>query len=449
MADFAALRTAISGAVLTPSDEGFADEATGFNLYFSHTPEVVVGVTSVADAVAAVTFAHEHRMPVRMLATGHGSHARVTDGMLISTKRLDSVSIDESTRIATIGAGVRWGAVVAAAAPLGLAPITGSSTNVGVVGYLMGGGLGPMARSHGFSSDHVRGATVVLASGEVVHASAEENADLFWALRGGKGGFGLVLSVELALVPMPELYAGAMVFAEEHIDAVFRGWIDWTASAPDHVTTSVAIMHFPPIEQIPEIFRGKTLAMLRFARPGDAETGAALAAPLRALAPAVIDAVAPLPLANVATIHNDPTDPGMAWSRGALLVDLDDSFATVLLSSVGAGTSGPVMVTEVRHLGGATAVDVPEGSSAGGRASGYTLSMIGAPNPALFETVLPGATDALLASIAPWVSPETNINFAAGSGPEFAKAWPAATFARLASIRATLDPDDTFPFGPA
>lgn len=449
MSDFAALRSHVSGTVLTPRDQGFAAEVTGVNLSFPHRPDVVVGVASVADAVAAVTFAQERRMPVRMLATGHGSHTLITDGMLITTFRLDSLSIDERTGIASIGAGVRWDAVVAAAAPLGLAPITGSSTNVGVVGYLLGGGLGPLARSHGVSSDWVRGFTTVLASGEVAHASVGENPDLFWALRGGKGGFGLVVGVELQLASIPSLYAGALVFAEENIAAVMRGWVDWTSTAPDVVTTSVAIVHFPKVEGTPDELCGRTLAMLRFAFPGDATRGEQLAAPLRALARAVTDTVAALPLAHVATIHDDPSDPSPSWSRGALLSAVDQNFATEILAAVGAGTRSPIMVTEVRHLGGATVADVAEGSSVGGRTAAYALSMVGAPNAALFESALPRATDALLASIAPWVSPETTINFAAGApGEEFAKAWPAHTLARLAGIRSALDPDHTFAFGP-
>ncbi|MCU1411628.1 MAG: FAD-binding protein [Rhodoglobus sp.] len=449
MTDFTALRSAVSGPVLTPADEGFAAESTGFNLFYAHSPEVVVGATSAADVVAAVNFARDNRMPVRVIATGHGSHALVTDGVLVNTSRLDELALDTGSRIATIGAGVRWGAVVAAGAEAGLAPITGSSTNVGVVGYILGGGLGPLARSHGFSSDYLRGATVVLASGEVAHASETENPDLFWALRGGKGGFGVVTSVEVELVPLPALYAGALVFPEESIETVLRGWIDWTATAEDDVTTSVAIIHFPPVEQVPEVFRGKTLAMLRFAYPGSTERGEQLAAPLRDLGAPMIDGLAPMPIANVAQIHNDPTEPGPGYSRGALLNALDQEFATALLQSVGSGVQTPVMVAELRHLGGATSHDVPEGSSAGGRASGYTLSLIGAPNPALFEAVLPGATDALLGTLADWVSHETNVNFAGSpSAADFPKAWPAETFARLAAVRAAVDPQGVFAYGP-
>jgi hypothetical protein len=442
------LRSQISGPVLAPDDPGFAEELAGFNLYYAHRPEVVVGVADVADAVAAVRFATGTGMPVSVIATGHGSHAVIGSGMVITTKRLGGVSIDPVTRIASIGAGVRWGEVVAAAAELGLAPITGSSTNVGVVGYLLGGGLGPLARSHGFSSDYVRGYTVVTPAGDVVEASTESHPELFWALRGGKGGLGLVVAVRLELVAIDSLYAGALVFAEEHIETVLRGWIDYTATAPDEVTTSVAIMHFPPVEQVPEVFRGKTLLMLRFAFPGEASRGEQLVAPLRALAPAVMDGVRPMPLAEVATIHNDPSDPGPGYSRGLLLDPIDQRFATALLSVVGAGTQTPIMIAEVRHLGGATRVDAAGGSAVGGRSAAFSLSLIGAPNPALFEHVLPDATGALIAALGEWIAPETTINFAAGDEREFAKAWPRETAERLSAERAAIDPGRTFAYGP-
>jgi len=449
MTDFSALEARMVGPVFVPGDDGFADEVSGFNLAVTHTPEVAVGLASLDDAIAAVEFASRSRMHVSMLATGHGSHAPVRDGMLVTTRRLDTVSVDPSTRIATIGAGVRWAEVVAAAAAHGLAPITGSSANVGVVGYLLGGGHGPLARSHGISSDYVRGFTVVSATGEVLDVTAESEPDLFWALRGGKGGLGLVTEVRIELVELSTLYGGALVFPEEHIDAAFRGWIEYTKTADDDVTTSVAIMHFPPVEQVPEVFRGKTLLMLRFAFPGDATRGAELAAPLRALAPAVMDTMAEMPASAIASIHNDPTDPGPAFSRGLLLNGLDDEFATALLSVVGAGTQTPVMVTELRHLGGATDHDVPGGSAAGGRASGYSMSLIGAPNPALFAEVLPGATTALIAAIDPWVSEETAINFAGDpAGDQFAKAWPPKTSDRLRAIRSSVDPDRVFAYGP-
>ena len=450
MPDFATLAGLISGPVLTPEDPEFGPEISGFNLAVVHRPDVVVGITGVDDAVAAVTFARDNGMHVGMFATGHGSHVPVESGMLVTTGRIDHLSIDPASRIATIGAGVQWDVVVAAAAELGLAPVAGSSSNVGAVGYLLGGGLGPMSRSFGFSSDYIREFTLVTADGEVRTVSADENPDLFWALRGGKGGFGIVTEVRIELLELTQLYAGSLIFAEEHVETAMRGWVDYTRTEPDDVTTSAAVFHFPPAPQVPAPFRGRTLLMVRFAFPGDVAVGESLAAPLRALAPVEMDGIRDLAPAEVATIHNDPTEPGPAWSRGMLLGAIDQEFVTALLGFVGPGTQPPIMVTEIRQLGAATRTDVAGGSAVGGRASDFALALIGAPNPALFAEVLPAATDEVIAGIAPWISPETNINYAGHPDEaEFQKSWPAATFARLAAIRADVDPQGVFAYGPA
>jgi len=432
---------------LEPTDAAYESELAGFNTAFEQHPDVVVPAESEADVVEAIAYARDHGLTVTALATGHGTHLSATGGLVINLSRLDSVTIDADARIATIGGGTRWEAVVDAAAPHGLAPVTGSSTNVGVVGYLLGGGLGPLARTHGFSSDWVRSFTLVTASGEVVTADADSNPELFWGLRGGKGGFGIVTSVTIELVPASGVYGGAVIFAEEHIEQALRAWIDYTQAPSDEATTSAIIINFPPFEQVPPPFRGRRLLMVRFAHVGD--RGEELAAPIRAFAPVYIDAVRPLALTEVAQIHSDPTDPGPGWGVGGLLNDLDQDFATTLLQFSGTGSTAPFIAAEIRQLGGATLEDVPEGSAAGGRASGFTFHLIGAPDPSLFETVLPAAGAGFVQAIGRWMSPETNINFADSSDPvAFRAAWPQETFDRLASVRTSVDPDDLFPFGP-
>jgi FAD/FMN-containing dehydrogenase len=447
--DLAELRSTLEGPLLTPTDPDYASELNGSNLSYVHTPELVVGAASIGDVQLAVRFAAEHGMHVTVRATGHGDHATITEGMVITMKRLGAVEIDPATRIATIGGGARWAAVVEAASVHGLAPITGSSTNVGVTGYLLGGGLGPLARSHGISSDYVQEFTLVAGDGEVVRASREEHPDLFWALRGGKSGFGVVVQSRVRLVELATLYGGSIIFAEDDIETVLRGWIDWTRTAPDAATTSIAIMHFPPIEQIPEPLRGRTLLMLRFAFPGDAVEGARIAADLRALATPFIDAVDEMPATAIATIHNDPTEPGPGWASGLVLRDLDQDFATTLLAAVGTSVDTPFLGTEVRHVGGATHHDVPGGSAVGGRPAGYVMNVVGMPNPALFDAVLPGAFAALLDAISPWVSAEMTVNFRVWHTlDEFRSEWPAATFERLDVLRTEWDPNGTFAYGP-
>jgi FAD/FMN-containing dehydrogenase len=443
-----ALAERIRGSVYGPEDAAYADEVVGFNTAVVHAPEVVIVAASATDITESVRFAREHGYHVSVQSTGHGARVPSTSELLISTRRLDHVGIDRETRTATVGAGARWQAVVAAAAAHGLAPVTGSSTSVGVVGYILGGGLGPLARSHGFSSDYLLSLSLVTGAGELVEASAAQNPDLFWGLRGGgRIGLGVVTELRLQLIELPRLYAGTLFFDEPRIEAALRAWVDWTASAHPLVTTSVAIIRFPQLDAVPAPFRGRRLLSLRFAYPGATEDGARLAHPLRSAAPVYQDTLTELPAADIARIHNDPTDPRPAWSTGVLLARVDQEFASALLAEFGAGTDPPFTATEIRHLGEATERDVAGGSSVSGRASRFTLSLIAGPHPELFETAVPAAAQRFLAGLRPWVSDEGNINFAAPRSAEsIATAWPDQVFAKLARLRQRHDPDGVLTF---
>jgi FAD binding domain len=449
MVNVAPLRARVSGPVLAPDDEGFAEEVLPWLRTFTHSPDVAVGATSASDVVEAVAFARENGLAVRVQGTGHGSDEAITDGVLILTRRLNQVSIDPSTRIATLGAGVPWNQVIVAAAEHGLAPITGSAGTVGAVGFLLGGGLGPLARSHGFASDYARSFEVVTANGELVRASADEHPDLFWALRGGKGGLGVVTEVQVELVELPTLYGGSLMFDAENVDPALRAWLDYAETADPRVTTSAAILRMPDLPFIPEPLRGHTLLAVRFAFPGNASEGEALAAPLRAAAPVYIDALAEMPASAIGTIHNDPPDPTVGWTTGSLLASAGPEFASTLLGFAGYGREFPFVAVEVRHIGSATAVDVASGSAVGGRSATYTFNLVGAPNPALFDTVLPAAAGALLAAIAPWISSENNVNFGGrfADRAAYEKAWSPAIFARLGEVRGVYDPDGLFAYG--
>jgi FAD/FMN-containing dehydrogenase len=438
------LANRVSGRVDVPGDSGYAQEIAAFNTAIMHTPDLVVGAESAADVVESVRFARERGHRVSVQATGH-TEAPITSGLLVSTRRLDAVSIDAGRRTATIAAGARWEAVIAAAAEYGLAPIAGSSAKVGVVGYLLGGGLGPLARSHGFSSDYLVDLDVVTGEGELTEASVDHDPELFWALRGGKAGLGIVTEVRLRLVELSTLYAGSLFFEEADIESALRAWVDWTADADPLVTTSVAIIRFPPLDVVPEPFRGRLLLSLRFAYPGSVEEGARLAAPLRSAAPVYLDDLGELPVAEVARIHNDPSQPGPSSVSGMLLTHVDQEFASALLEQVGAGVDAPFVSVEIRHLGQATRRDVEGGSAVGGRAAGFTLALIAA-DPELFQSAVPAATDRLIDSLQSWISPETNINFAGKlrSAEQFTRAWPPDMLAKLTEVREEYDPDGVF-----
>ena len=211
----------------------------GFNLAAQHPPEVAVGITSEADAAAVVRAAATAVRRSAYWRPGHGSARSIKGGVLVTTSRMSKVTIDG--RIAHIEAGCRWAEVVAAAAEHGLAPITGASDAVGCIGYTLGGGLGPLSRTYGVSSDWARGFRVVTGAGEVVTANADENADLFWALRGGKGGLGLVTSMDFELVELSTLYGGSLFFGTDDIGSVLTTWLEWTKTVPETVNSSVAI----------------------------------------------------------------------------------------------------------------------------------------------------------------------------------------------------------------
>ncbi|MDX6279328.1 MAG: hypothetical protein QOH03_399 [Kribbellaceae bacterium] len=445
------LRDSISGPVLGPGDDDFAAEVAAWVLSTQHTPDVAVGLTSEEDAAALVRIAAAAGTPVRVLASGHGSAVAVTDGILATTSRLTGVTVDPETRIAHINAGSRWADVIEAAGEHGLTPVAGASANVGCIGYTLGGGLGPLSRTYGFSSDWARGFRVAVASGEVVTASAAENPDLFWALRGGKGGFGIVTSMDFELVELSTIYGGSVFFDAPQIASAVPTWIEWTKTLPETATSSFAILRLPPLEFIPEPLRGKTVISVRFAFVGDPAEGERLFQPIRDLGPAIIDAVAEMPITAMATIHNDPTDPSPSWDRGLLLNELDADFAKTFLEVAGPDQQVPFIAIEIRHLGGATKRDVPEGSAVGGRGGAYTFFMAGVPDPSLFATVLPRAADAILSAIGPWKADETTINYAGGLTVPgaYEASWPAATFTRLAEVRATYDPNTLFPYGPA
>jgi FAD binding domain len=449
MTDVTDLRSRVTGPVLVAGDDGYSAESTGFVLNFSHTPDVIVGAASAQDVVEAVSFAAAEGLSVRVQASGHGSHTPITDGVLITTTRLASVEIDPATRLATIGAGVPWEPVVAAAGEHGLAPITGSSGTVGAIGFLLGGGMGPLVNSFGFGSDWVREYEVVLANGDLVLASAASHPDLFWALRGGKGGLGIVTSVRIELVELPTLYGGSLTYDAPNIEPALHAWVDYLETADPEVSTSVAVLRMPDLPFIPEPIRGHTLLSLRFAYTGDSATGEKLAAPLRAAAPVYLDDLGEMPASAIGTIHNDPQNPTVSWVKGEMLRRIDHDFAAALLGFAAPGEPFPFIATEVRAFAGAQARDVPGGSAVGGRGAKGSLTVVGAPNPELFATVIPGAAAAFFGALAPWISAENNVNFASGfeTEAEYRGAWPAATFARLDEIKKKYDPNGVFAYG--
>ena len=270
-------------------------------------------------------------------------------------------------RSARIGAGATWEPVLAATAPHGLAALCGSAPGVGVAGYLLGGGLGPLARSYGFSADHIEAVEVVTPADGRLIVTAESDPDLFWALRGGKGGLGVVTAVTIGLLPLAEVYGGALYFGAADVPAVLAAYAEWSPALPESTTASIALLRLPEADALPDAIRGRTVAHVRVASidaPAKAERHLAA---LRAVAKPVLDTIGRLPYDRIGTIHADPVTPMPVANGSATLATLDAGAVAALLAAAGPGTDAPLASVEVRTLGGAAARPAAVPNAVGGR----------------------------------------------------------------------------------
>jgi len=345
----------VTGAVFDGGDPDAAAETAGFNTAVTHRPAVVVAASTAGDVAAAVRYANDERLAVAVQATGHGAAASSDGTVFVSTRRMQGVHVDPVARVARVQAGVRWRSVIDAAVPHGLAPLSGSSSGVGVVGYTLGGGMGHLARRHGFAADHVRSVELVTARGEILKVDAESDPELFWAVRGGQGRFGIVSALEFDLFPVPRFFGGAMIFPAGAIEEVLHAFAAWAPTMPEEVTTSVALLRLPPIEAVPPPMRGVVSLALRFGFTGSPEQGEALLAPMRSVATPVLDSVGPMSYAAVDSIHMDPPEPLPAVARGGLLHSMPAGLLETLLEVAGPDVEVPLAVVEMRLMGGALA----------------------------------------------------------------------------------------------
>lgn len=440
---FTTLSDDLTGRLLLPADTDFARVATPWNVAVPVTAAAVVEAATAEDVVAAVRFAAAHGLRVGVQATGHGAVPAQPDAdprplLLVHTGLLDELTIDPLGS-ARIGAGVRWDAVLQAAAPLGLGPLAGSAPGVGVVGYLTGGGLGPVARTYGVASDRVTAFDVVTGDGVLRRASADENQALFWGLRGGKGALGIVTAVETELVAIREIFGGALYFAGADAAAVLHAWREWTPTLPDQATSSVAIVRLPDAPGVPVPLAGKVSVAVRFAWVGDPEQGRRSVAPMLTAAEPVLGGFDVMPYAALGAIHQDPVDPVPAQEQSALLSALTADAVDAIVERAGSAADCPQIVVELRHLGGAIRRE-SSASAFGHRDPAYALLVIGISVPPVHEMTRAHASD-LLAAVAP-VSTGTSLpNFGATSDPAaVSKKYPRDTLLRLASLADTYDP---------
>ena len=401
----------VDGVVVLPGDHGYATECAAYNLALTRRPAVVVGATSPGDVGSAVRFAAQRGLPAGVLATGHGTSVPADGALIVTTRRMRAVTIDPEARIARAEAGTRWQEVIDAAAPHGLAPLSGSSPLVGVVGYTTGGGLSPtLGRSYGWAADQVRAIEIVTADGRLLRVTAERDSELFWAVRGGKDNFGIVTALEFSLFDVPRLYGGGLYFPGEYAADVLHAYRSWAATLPEQMTASVALLRLPPLDIVPEPLRGTFTVHVRIAYLGTPDEGARLVAPIRALGPAIIDTVTDMPYTRVGTIHADPPVPLPIYEGSARLTGLPEAAVEEIVRAAGPGADCPLAMVEVRQLGGALGRAPRVANAVGGRGAAFSVFCAGVGGPAE-APLLYASIDEVLRGLKPWTIPEGPLNY--------------------------------------
>jgi FAD/FMN-containing dehydrogenase len=430
--------------IVRPGDARYDEARPAWNLAVDQRPAAVAIPRDADQVVAAVLYAKREGLRVAAQGTGHNASplGDLSDTLLIKTHEMRGVEIDADNRVARVEAGAQWGDVVAPAGEYGLAALAGSSHDVGVVGYSLGGGVSFLARRYGLSSSRVLSAEVVTADGEVVRADRETNADLFWALRGGGGSFGIVTEVEIALFPVTEAYAGWLVWPMERATEVLGAWAEWSRDAPEAVTSVGRMLQSPPIPEKHEPLRGRQVVVVEAAFRGTVEVGRELLRPLRELGPE-LDTVATVPAAARTQLHQDPPGPVPGSGEGWMLDGFDAAAAAEIVRAAGMDGTAPLISVEVRHLEGALGRPDPNGGVLSHFEAPYVMYAIGvAPVPEAARAAQERISS-IRAAAAPWLSRSSYFNFAEAD-VEGSSLYPAGNYERLTEIRAERDPDGVF-----
>jgi FAD binding domain len=437
---FDALRAELTGSLHTPDEPEYAALVSPWNLAVPMRPAAVVAVRTAEDVAAAVRFAGAHGFTAGVQATGHGAERSLAGHLLVLTKGLDEVTVHPEGW-ARVGAGVKWAKLVAAAAPHGLAGINGSTTDVSIVGYTTGGGVGPLARTYGINADRVRAFEVVTGDGVFRRVTPTEYPDLYFALRGGKGAAGIVTALEFDLVHMPTFYGGAIYFDGADAATVIDRWRGWADELPEQGTTSFVIFQLPPMPDVPPPLAGRMTLGVRFVWTGEPEEGARLLNQMRAVAPVILDDANLRPYTEIDHVHADPVDPMPVVDPAILLNGFPAEAAEKLLAVAGYGSGSPQVLVEVRHLGGAYAREGAHPSAFSHRAAKFSVLTVAVAADEDMAAGAPAHADQVFTALADWDTGGVWPNFGIPHDAVSARrSYDEPTLARLRQVVETYDP---------
>jgi FAD binding domain len=439
MSDFSGL--SIDGRVATPADPEWDDARKAWNLVADLHPAAVAFVEGPGDVANVIRFAAERDLRVTAQGTGHGAAplGSLEETIVIKTERMRGIEVDPGTRTARVEAGVLATELGAAAQAEGLCSAHGSAPSVGVVGFTLGGGWSWLAQRYGFACNHVRSIELVGADGEARRVDEGNDADLFWALRGGGGSYAIVTAIEIALFPIADLYAGMIVLPAETGAEGIRAYRDWAQRVPDGITSIVRFLRPPPRPDIPEAIRDRPLLTMAGACIGSEAEGEQAIAPLREIGEPVMDTFAQIPTERLNTIHMDPAQPVPGLGRHELIRELPDDAIDAFVEAADPGAGSPLLLAMLRQGGGALG-RAPEGAGALSKLdAAFAMHAYGVPRSPELGDAIGRHLDYLAETMEPWAAGGGFLNMAERPGP-LEELLPPDTCARLAEVKRRWDP---------
>ncbi len=434
------LRRRVGGTVHTAEDPTWDRARMAWTVNVDQHPLAVLEVHDADDVQAAVRWAVDHGVDVTAQPTGHSASTETTAGvLLLRTRALDEITVDVQRRTAWVGAGVKAGELLAALDGTGLTFLAGSNPDPTVVGMTITGGISWFGRAFGLGADSLVTVELVDGLGRQRRLSATEDPELFWAVRGGGGSFGIITRVEVALHAAPALYGGRFLWPLEQTADVLEAFRAVTATAPPELTLWFHTYQFPPLPELPEPIRGRSFVAVAAAFLGEAGDGERLLSPFRAVAGVEMDLMGPVSMAALGSIADEPTDPMPGMQSSHLLRELDDATAAAIVALVGPDSGSPLTIFQIRHLGAAFAAEKAGAGSHGPVTEPYSLLSIGIPAVPELVPAIHGHFARIAEAVAPVDTGRKLLNFLE-EGEDPALWWSADTRARLVAAKQVTDP---------
>ncbi|HZE51320.1 MAG TPA: FAD-binding oxidoreductase [Jatrophihabitantaceae bacterium] len=443
------LRESLRGTAVVPGDADYDAARAVWNGYHDKRPAIVVRCAGTADVITAVRFARSQGLEIATRGGGHSiaGFSTVDDGIVIDLSPMQGVHVNAAARTARAQGGVTWQGFDHETQAFGLAVTGGLVSSTGIGGYTLGGGLGHLARTHGLACDNLIAADVVTADGNLIRASADENADLLWALRGGGGNFGIVTSFEYQLYQHgPTIYGGPIFYPGEATEGLLALYQDWSASQPPEVNSLVALTMAPPMPFLPPEVHGKPIAIVAGCFGGAVEDGDKHYQALKDFGPPIADLIGPMPYVALQSLLDPLWGPGAGnYFRSGFFSRLGADVTEVVQSFLARRPAGVVSEYHVHHMGGAIDDVAPDATAYFGRGAPYVWNIISRwENPADAEANMAWARE-FGDALEQFSTGQSYVNYIGDTGPERIRAaYPPATYARLVQVKDRYDPENVF-----